>query len=50
MAVKWTKQTRSKDLIQEKIRKKISDATHIKPNIHGRDMKRIIIARLKRRR
>lgn len=48
MAVKWTRATRSKNLVQEKIRKKISDKTHFKPVIHGKDMKRIIIARTRR--
>lgn len=48
MAVKWTKQTRSKNLIKEKMRKKISDKTHFKPVIHGRDMKKIIVAKTKR--
>ena len=48
MAVKWTRQTRSKNLVKEKMRKKISDKLHFKPIISGRDMKRIIIARTKR--
>lgn len=48
MAVKWTKQTRSKNLLQEKMRKKISDKTHFKPTMHSSDMKRVIIAKLKR--
>ena len=48
MAVKWTKQTRSKNRIKEKMRKKISDATHFKPVIHGLDMKKIIVAKTKR--
>lgn len=48
MAVKWTKQTRSKNLVKEKIRKKVSDKMHIKPAIHGMDMKRVIIAKVKR--
>lgn len=48
VAVKWTKQTRSKNLIKEKMRKKISDKTHFKPVIHGRDMKKIITAKTKR--
>lgn len=30
------------------MRKKISDKTHFKPVIHGRDMKRIMIAKVKR--
>ena len=42
MAVKWTRATRSKNLVKEKMRKKISDKTHFKPVIHGKDMKRII--------
>ena len=48
MAVKWTRQTRSKNLIKEKMRKRISDKTHFKPVIHGREMKRIIIAKTRR--
>ena len=48
MAVKWTRQTRSKNLIKEKMRKKISDKTHFKPVIHGREMKRVIIAKVRR--
>lgn len=49
MAVKWTKQTRSKNLVQEKIRKMISDKTHFRPTVHGLDMKRVIVAKTKRR-
>ena len=48
MAVKWTKQTRSKNQVQEKMRKMISDKTHFKPVIHGRDMNKILIAKIKR--
>ena len=48
MAIKWTKQTRSKNLLQEKMRKKISDKTHFRPTMHNKDMKRIIVAKLKR--
>lgn len=48
MAVKWTKRTRSRNRVQERVRKKISDKTHFKPVIHGSDMKRIIIAKVKR--
>lgn len=48
MAFKWTRTTRSKNFIKEKVRKKISDKTHFKPVIHGKDMKRIIIARTRR--
>ena len=33
------------NLIQEKIRKKISDKIHIKKSIHKTDLKRIIIAK-----
>lgn len=49
MAVKWTKQTRSKNLVGEQIRKRISDKTHFRPSIHGMDMKRKIVALTKRR-
>lgn len=49
MAVKWTKQTRSKNLVQEKIRKMISDKVHFRPTVHGLDMKRVIVAKTKRR-
>lgn len=49
MAVKWTKQTRSKNKISEQIRKKISDKTHFRPTVHGLDMKRIMIAKTHRR-
>lgn len=48
MAVKWTKSTRNKNLVKEKMRKKISDKTHFKPVIHGKDMQKIIIARTRR--
>ena len=48
MAVKWTRKTRSHNWVQEQMRKKISDKTHFKPIIHGRDMQRIIIAKMKR--
>lgn len=48
MAVKWTKQTRNKSVVQEKMRKKISDKTHFKPVIHGREMHRVIIAKVRR--
>lgn len=48
MAVKWTKSTRSKNLVKEKMRKKISDKTHFKPVIHGKDMQKIVIARTRR--
>lgn len=49
MAVKWTKTTRSKNVIGEKIRKRISDKTHFRPTVHGMDMKRRIVAMTKRR-
>ena len=49
MAVKWTKQTRSKNLVSEQIRKRISDKTHFRPSVHGMDMKRKIVALTKRR-
>ena len=49
MAVKWTKQTKSKNLVQEKIRKMISDKVHFRPTVHGLDMKRVIVAKTKRR-
>jgi hypothetical protein len=49
MAVKWTKQTRSKNLVKEKIRKMISDKVHFRPTVHGLDMKRVIVAKTKRR-
>ena len=48
MAVKWTKVTRSKNLLQEKMRKKVSDKMHFKPVVHGTEMKRIIIAKTRR--
>lgn len=48
MAVKWTKQTKSKNLVKEKFRKMVSDKTHFKPSIHGMDFKRVIIAKTKR--
>lgn len=49
MAVKWTKQTRSKNVIGEKVRKMISDKVHFRPTVHGLDMKRVIVAKTKRR-
>lgn len=49
MAVKWTKSTRSKNLMGEQIRKRISDKTHFRPTLHGMDMKRKIVAMTKRR-
>ena len=49
MAVKWTKQTRSKNAIGEKVRKMISDKVHFRPTVHGLDMKRVIVAKTKRR-
>lgn len=44
----WTRKTRSKNAVQEKVRKKISDKTHIRPVIHGMQLKRVIIAKTKR--
>ena len=49
MAVKWTKQTRSKNRVGEQIRKRISDKTHFRPTVHGLDMKRKMTAMTKRR-
>lgn len=49
MAVKWTKQTRSKNRVGEQIRKRISDKTHFRPTVHGLDMKRKMVAMTKRR-
>ena len=48
MAVKWTKQTRSKNMIQEKFRKKISDAFRDTKVVHKIDPSRIIIAKTRR--
>ena len=48
MAVKWTRKTRSHNWVKEQMRKKISDKMNFKPVIHGRDMHRIIVAKLKR--
>lgn len=48
MAVKWTKQTRSKNRVQEQFRKKISDAFRDRKVIHHIDPKRIIIAKTRR--
>lgn len=45
----WTRKTRSKNAVQEKIRKMISDKVHFRPVIHGMDMKRIMVAKTKRR-
>lgn len=49
MAVKWTKSTRSKNLMGEQIRKRISDKTHFRPTLHGMNMQRKIVAMTKRR-
>lgn len=48
MAVKWTKQTRSKNRVQEQIRKKISDKVHFRKGISKIDMNKIIIAKTRR--
>lgn len=48
MAVKWTKQTRSKNIVQEKIRKRISDKVHFKKSVGKIDMNKIIIAKTRR--
>jgi len=48
MAVKWTKQTRSKNHVQEQFRKKISDAFRDRKVVHHIDPKRIIIAKTRR--
>ena len=48
MAVKWTKQTRSKNLVKEKFRKKISDAFRDRNVVHRVDMKKIITAKTRR--
>lgn len=48
MAVKWTKQTRSKDLVQEKVRKKVSDKMRVKIAPHKIDINKIIVARTRR--
>lgn len=48
MAAKWTKQTRSKNLVQEQFRKKISDAFRDKKVVHRLDPNRIIIAKTRR--
>ena len=48
MAVKWTRETRSKNIIQEKIRKKISDKVHPQHSVGKIDMNKIIIAKTRR--
>lgn len=37
------------NMLQEKVRKKVSDKTHLLPNVGKIDIKKIIIAKTKRR-
>lgn len=48
MANKWTRQTRSKNRVQEQIRKKISDKVHFNKAVPKIDIQKIIIAKTRR--
>lgn len=46
----WNRTTRSQNRISEQIRKRISDKTHFRPSTGKIDMKKIIVAKTKKRR